>query len=726
MPANPDVEGNADRAAREQRRTLLIAALLALVTALAFAGVRHNGFVHLDDSIYIVDNPHVRGGLSWEALRWAFTEAHAGFWHPLTWVSHMLDVELFGLDAGKHHLVSVLLHALDAALLFVALQRMTRTAWPAAIAAAFFALHPMRVESVAWAAERKDVLSGLFWMLALLAYERYTRAPSAARYAAVAGAFVLGLLAKPMVVTLPFALLLLDLWPLGRSDAGARKLVLEKLPLLALAALGCWITIATQSAFGALASVQGIPLAERVSNAFASYLHYLGSTFWPTRLAFFYPHPLDVVPGHRPWSSDALLGALVVAALLVFAARARWRAPHVTVGVLWFLGTLVPVIGLFQAGPQARADRFTYLPSIGIALAVVWSGWRIAALGRGPRLALGGLAALALAACFVVTRRDVAYWRDAVTLGERALRVTEMNYMAHSLIGLELSQRGELEEALRHLEESRRIHPGYKRSLAHLGNVLLKGGRLDEAVATLEQAAAAEPDAPEIRNNLGIARFRRNELAQSIASFERALELEPGYAEAWNHLAMARIRAGDLPGGRAALERALALAPESGAAWNTSGVLALIERDDARAAQCFERALASDPELWDAHANLGEAYRRLGRAADALASLRRAVAGDPTHARAAERLAWMLATAPDAALRNGREALELAERLDRAAQQRNPVYLELLAAAHAELGDFDEAVRLEERALAALPPAMQETARARLEGYRLRRPWREP
>jgi tetratricopeptide (TPR) repeat protein len=533
-------------------RPRLVALALFVVTLALYARTAGFPFVEFDDPGYVRDNPHLAQGLTAESVRWAFTSTEYQYnWHPLTWLSHGLDRELSGLDAGRHHLANAFLHAASAAVLFLALRALTARTWPSALVAALFALHPLRVESVAWVAQRKDVLAGLCFALTLLAYARYVRAPSRGRYAAVAAALAGGLMAKPTVVTLPFLLLVLDGWPLRRLSAGARAsstpapprtpslaptlpgkgrrapdggmayaVFLEKLPLIALCLGATALTVVAQRAGGAL-DVE-VPLSERVANAGLAYLTYLRQVLVPTGLAVLYPHPALVDPAGSRVAAGALAW-LVLAALSVGALALRRRAPWVLAGWLWFLGLLVPMIGLVQVGNQAHADRYAYLAALGIEVALVWSAAEL--VRARPRL---DVPALALAGVWIallatLSWRQLEHWRGSEALFRRALAVTADNYVAHN----------------------------------NLGQVLGNAGRTDEALAEFEAALRAKPDFLPAELNRGIARHRRGELAAARAAFERTLALDPrhGLARVW--LAATLLGEGDPQRADAELARAL-------------------------------------------------------------------------------------------------------------------------------------------------------------------------
>ena len=431
---------------REPVVRVAVALLLAAVVLAAFWPVLGAGFIAYDDAVYVTKNPNVQRGFDAASLKWAWSSFYALNWHPLTWMSHTLDWRLFGPRPAGHHLTSLLLHVANTLLLFLVLVRATGATGRSAAAAALFGIHPLHVQSVAWVAERKDVLSTLFWMISMMAYVRYARAPSLPKYLVVAAAFALGLAAKPMLVTLPFALLLLDVWPLGRWGArGARFLLAEKLPLIALSAIFGAVTFAAQRSGGGIASAEVVPLGLRVSNALVSYVRYLGKTIWPRGLAIFYPHPLDTLPA---W--QVLGAALFLTAVTLTAVRQRRGHPYLLFGWLWYVGTLVPVIGLVQVGAQAMADRYTYVPAIGVFVAACWG---VAALldrlmPRRPAASrrwaaiLGSAAVLLLA---VATRAEAGFWRDSRTLFEHALAATKNNYTAHTGLGSALAAKGSVD-----------------------------------------------------------------------------------------------------------------------------------------------------------------------------------------------------------------------------------------------------------------------------------------
>jgi tetratricopeptide (TPR) repeat protein len=602
-------------------------------------------FMSFDDPLYVVGNPHVNAGLSLSSVTWAFTQFYAENWHPLTWVSHMLDVQVFGMNAGAHLLVNVSIHALSAALLFLALRAMTGALWPSAVVAAFFALHPLRAESVAWVSERKDVLGGFFFMLTLLAYARYTLAPSLARYAWVFVSLALGLMSKPMLVTLPPLLLLLDYWPLGRGRIGAggvaedsarrelaprawSQLVVEKLPLLVLVVVSSLITLAAQR--GTISSVEVLGLPFRVANAAVSSIAYLWSALWPMRLAFFYPHPaIFSAELETPLLLLALLAGVALVAVTALALRERVRRPFLAVGWFWYLGMLVPVIGILQVGVQARADRYTYLPMIGVLVALVW-GLREVAIARKisqQQLRLPVLILLGLYA--MLGWVQVGTWQSRTTVTEHAIRVTDNNYVAHNQLGRALEELGRNDEARGHYEAALAAYPGFVEARTNLGNfytrsgdlgraeelqrlniaakpsdprpyinlaVALAGqGRNQEAVEALKKALAADPNNVDAHYNLGVLSERAGRNAEAIEHYRSALRIRPNNPDARCSLAILLGKAGDLDAAGAELRQSIQHDPRHVRSLYNYAVVLVAEGDLVAAVDQLEQVLQVDP-----------------------------------------------------------------------------------------------------------------------------------
>ncbi len=529
----------------QRERTAWIGIGLVLLTAAALGRLCGNDFVNYDDPLYVTDNPHVRDGLSGQNIAWAFTSTEALNWHPLTWISLQLDAQIYGTRAWGYHLTNLLLHAANTVVLFLALRRLTGALWRPALAAALFALHPLHVESVAWIAERKDVLSTFFGMLCLLAYGHYVQRPGPWRYLLVAAFLALGLMAKPMLVTLPFVLLLLDYWPLGRLFArgGApsgswRWIVLEKVPLLALAGVSAVLTVYAQQRGGAIETLTTLPFGVRLANAVVSYVRYLGLTLWPAGLAPFYPHPQDSLPAWQVSGAAALLIALSAGAL----ALAR-RCPYLIVGWLWYLGTLVPVIGLVQAGEQALADRYTYVPLIGLFLAAAWGAGDLAGWQPIRRGMLTAAAASVLLACAVLSWKQAGVWHDSRSLWEHALRVTPDNHVARNNLGVALlANGGDLAEAEHHLRAALQLKPDYARPCASLALILDQQGRLEEALDYYRETLRLEPRLVGTRVSYGVALCRSGRVDEGMEQFREAIRIDPEYPDAHYQLAYALAR----------------------------------------------------------------------------------------------------------------------------------------------------------------------------------------
>jgi tetratricopeptide (TPR) repeat protein len=631
----------------DRRFDLLARVLLLSAVLLVYAQVRTHEFLNYDDDEYVTDNGYVLHGLTATGARWAFTGIHSASWHPLTTLSHMLDVELFGLDAGAHLTVNVVLHALASLLLYELLRRGSGARGPSAFVAALFALHPLRVESVAWVSERKDVLSAFLGFAALLAYLRYARAPSRRRYALVAVLFALGLLAKPMLVTLPFALLLLDFWPLGRareirpdgcavgfSPRRISALALEKAPLLVLAVAASAVTFLVQRSAGAVVSVDALPIGLRIENALVSYVSYVIATAWPAGLAVFYPL-------HPPIATLRVAASVVCLASITAAALWSWRRrPYLSTGWLWYLGTLVPVIGLVRVGDQAMADRYTYLPSIGLYVMIAWGARDL--LGSRSRVPLAAAAALAIAGCAALTWVQLGHWRNSETLFRHALAVTSGNYVAHTNLGAVLLARGETDAALAHFEAALRIRDTDAVAHTKLGDALMKRGRTQEALPHFEQVLRSGPHA-EAHVNIGIALAERGDDEGAAAHYAAALRTDPDNALAQFNWGALLARQGDEEGAIARYREAVRLDPDYAKAHNNLG-LALAGRGRfAEAIEHYRAALGADPRLGAAYGNLGVALESSGDAPGALEAYRELVQREPNDPRARYNLAALLA-----------------------------------------------------------------------------------
>jgi Flp pilus assembly protein TadD len=536
-----------------------------------YAQVGGHGFVNLDDQQYVYENPLVLRGLTWDGFAWAFG-FRASNWHPLTWLSHMTDVELFGLDAGRHHLVNVVIHSLNTALVFLWLRQMTGASWRSAVVAGFFGLHPLHVESVAWISERKDVLYTLFWLLGSMVWVEWTRRGGTWRYGLVLVLFALGLASKPMAVTFPFALLLLDGWPLGRASAvhapgetsgrSFGALVREKAPLFALSVASVILTWLAQRGTAAV-RLESISFGARLANGVVAYVAYLRDAVWPTGLGPFYPHPSIASTGHPAWLVAAC--SVGLAAVTFMALRERIGRPFLLWGWLWYLGLLVPVIGLVQVGVQSRADRYTYLPLLGIFVALSWQGAVLAGTSPARRAIAGAIAGVALLACGVATHAQVRHWRGSDALWMRALAVTEGNWQAWRGLGDALAEEGRVGDAIAAHERALRIRPGDAEAWNSLGADLGRQGDPERAIPLFQHALRLDPRLADAWYNLGTAQGNLGRHGDAEASLVRAVELRPDHVRAWGNLAVARLARGDREGAEMAL-RQLARLDRSGSA----------------------------------------------------------------------------------------------------------------------------------------------------------------
>ena len=800
--------------------------------------LRHE-FINYDDDVYVYENPPVFHGLSMEGVKWAFTKVHTANWHPITWLSHMLDCEIYGLKPWGHHLTNVLLHAANTILLFLVLRQMTGAFWRCAFVAALWAIHPLRVESVAWIAERKDLLCGLFCMLTLLAYARYVRLReqtdrlSVTGYLLIVVFFALGLMSKPMLVTLPFVLLLLDYWPLRRFAPGegglairnCRLVIGEKLPLLAMSAASCVITVLAQRT--ATVSIEWLPPVWRIGNTLVAYVVYLKQMVYPVGLAVMYPHPGLALSVSAMVFSFVILAGISAAVILL-----RRKHPYLLTGWLWYLGMLVPVIGLMQVGEQAHADRYTYLPQIGLYVGLAWAAANLTAKWRHRKLVCGAAATLVLVPLLVLAWTQTARWRNGLTLWTHTLHVTSRNQVAHNNLGVVLGRVGREDEAIEHYRQALRINPkyaaphcnlgllmalrgDYARAIEHyrealrldldhvkvhnyLGIALASQGRFSEAIEHFRKALQSKPDDWDVHGNLANALAAQGKKDEASEHYQRALQIRPDAVDPRMNYGNLLLTQGKLVEAMEQFEQAQELAPDHEAnPFNMGNVLAM-QGKRAEAIEQYREALRINPEYEKAHSNLAnllfeqrqfaeavEHYRqalrirpgspdlhyRLGRAlasqgksTEAIEQYRHVLKTDPNHAPARNRLGelllvmgrfdeagrhffkvletapndiaalnnagWLLATAPDASLRDGPRAVELGERASRLAGGENPALLDTLAAAYAEAGRFAEAVRTARRALELAMAANDETLangiRKHLQVYQAGSAYREP
>ncbi len=651
-------------------RNFWICLILTLATFTIFYQVRGFGFVNIDDSLYVSKNQNIQGGITLKTFKWAFTATRAGNWHPLTWLSHTLDWQLFGSNPAGHHLVNLIFHIVNTLLLFLVLKQMTNALWQSAFVAALFALHPLHVESVAWIAERKDVLGTFFWMLTMWAYMRFVlkmkTAPLLSRlcnyhYLLVVVFFAFGLMAKPMLVTLPFVLLLLDYWPLGRIGRfnwqTIYRLVLEKIPFIILSAVSSVITFLVERNRGAVIELVDLSLKLRIYNALISYAKYIGMMIWPSRLAAFYPlHPYKLTIWYTGW---ALLLLLAIS-ILVFRLAASHK--YLFTGWLWYLGAFLPVIGLVQVGDQAMADRYTYITLTGLFIIIAWGLPDLLAKWQYKKNVLTLSALLVILIMSVCTYSQLHYWRNSLTLFQHALDTTEDNYVAHFCVAGALVSQNEMDEAIGHYSEVIRIEPGYLPARVAMGDIFRNTGRLDRAVEEYRKALLLRPNEPDVLNSLGIVFTRQGKFDEAVECFEQALRIRPDFADAHANAGRALVLQGN---------------PD-------------------QAIQHFEEALRLKPD-WI----------------------------DPMNG-----LAWFLAASGETVAHNPGKAIRLALRACELTNYKRPELLDTLAVAYAAAGDFNNAVETAEKALGLCQSPERSTLKKEIENrlvlFKAGKPYIEP
>lgn len=650
----------------DERKALALALGLALLTLLLFLPAIRGEFINCDDPVYLTDNPAVAGGLTSESVRWAWSAARGGHWHPLTWLSHLADVQLFGLHPRGHHFTNVLLHALNAGLCLLAFRALTGGLWRSLALALLWAWHPLRVESVAWVAERKDLLSGFFWLAAIWSYAGYARTHRIWRYALTLLLFALGLMSKPMILTLPFVLLLLDLWPLQRArlslaDAPAwGRLAREKIPFLILTFLSSLATVWAARLSGAVVSTDAVPLTARAANALVSYARYVAKWVWPIDLAVYYPFP------DSPEWNATIIAAVVLAGTTVVVLLRLARQGYLVTGWFCFLGILVPVIGVVQAGAQAMADRFSYLPSLGLGLMITWSIADWASSRAWARRAVPiatGLVAIALA---LVTLRQIAFWADSITLFTRATEVTRRNFFAEGSLGEALLEKKRYPQAIEHLRRALEFDPKNFSASANLGNAHFEQGNWDEALRHYRFAEGLEPENAGLNWMLGQTLMRQQKLDEAGQAFRRVLAAAPGHIPCRKALAEILTRKGQIA---AAIEE-----------------LAFV--------------VQAQPSAVELRLQLASLLAAAGRPTEAVREYRHILSLTPKAPVPLNNLAWLLATHPDPTVRNGAEAVRLAERACELVGQREAFLIGTLSAAYAEAGRFEEAARASTRAIA--------------------------
>lgn len=733
-----------------------LALALATLTFLIYYPVLTHNFVNYDDDVFVTNNPEVASGLTWQGIKWAFLAADIDYWRPLSWVSHMLDIELFGPVAGMHHLTNLVIHIAAAVMLLLALHRLTGAVWPSAVVAALFAWHPLHVESVAWIAERKDVLCGFFWFFTIWSYARHVEQPSPRRYLTVFAGFVLGMMSKPMAVTLPCVLLLLDFWPLQRfslpeSSSGWANgwrhltrqfggLFMEKLPFFGVVLVACFSTVYSQHQVGTMSDLANTPLDYRVRNSLAAYGTYLWQTIWPARLAVLYPLP-EVQP-LWPWLGSGIALGLLSGACLAYVRR----LPFLLTGWLWYLGVLVPVVGLVQVGEQAHADRYTYLPLVGLFCALVFGvcHW---ADGRTGRLRAAWTAATAvLVACAVVTRAQLAHWENSITLFSHAAKVTKNNATAYNNVGSELRILNQSRESIPFFEESIRISPR-QGALWNLGmsfhdmgdhrraQLLVYRAFRDEPrsrvadglLASMQTTASNQPENFHLRKLIVIALSLRKDYQAAQQVLAEVIRLAPQDSEARVDRAAYLAMLGRETEAMALLEDTLRLAPNNAIAHSNYGGLLAKRGRGAEAISHYQTALQADPANMDTRYNYALLLVRNGRAAEAKAELEQVLRREIRHWRALQQLAWLVATREE--FRDGPAALQFASDALLVAGVRTPELLDVLAAAQAAAGQPRRAVSTLTEAIELARqlgrPSMEKTLRERLGHYEAGRPYTE-
>jgi protein O-mannosyl-transferase len=646
----------------KQRSYLIICIALAAVVVGIYWPVHNHEFLNYDDPSYVTNNPAVKGGISWEGIRWAFTEFYSFNWHPLTWLSLMLDCQIFGIKAGPIHVVNVLFHIANTILLFLVLARMTKGVWQSAFVAGLFALHPLHVESVAWVAERKDVLSALFWLLTMLAYVRYAERPSVYRYIVTIVLFVLGLMAKPMLVTLPFVLLLLDYWPLERisnSKVSIKNSLIEKVPFVFLSAVSCVITYIAQQKGGA---VGAIPFNERIANAIYSYFVYIGKLFWPTELAVLYPYPENTISVSTGFICVAVL--ILITVFCVFYGR---RHKYLPVGWLWYLGTLVPTIGIIQVGSQAMADRYTYIPLIGLFVIVAFATADMLKNVPAKKYILAPAAILILVFCALASFKQLGYWKDNIRLYERTLAITKNNAIIYYNYATALSSLGQKEKACQYFAEAVRlrpdiqdIHNNYGIALEALGKteeafeqyqiamkinprsdiarynqgwILLQQGHFDEAIeqfriylgekadilsngvteqttARFKQIFMSKPDTVEILSHMGLCFAQKQDADTAVKYYRQALMLDPNHISTHRRLGLTLYSMGKTDEAIEQCRIVAAAEPNDAKTYNNIGIMLQSEGKIDEAIDCFQKALEIDPQYQKARNALNAALKQ--------------------------------------------------------------------------------------------------------------------
>ncbi len=553
----------------EKHREIIVCLFLVIAILIAYLQVKNHAFLNYDDVGYVTENSHVQSGLNLKNIFWAFSSTSSGIWHPLTWLSHMLDCQIYGMKSGWHHITNLLFHTANTLILFIIFRKMTSKLWQSAFIAIMFALHPIHVESVAWVSERKDVLSTFFWILTIWSYVKYVEYPRISRYMLVILFFILGLMSKPMLVTLPFVLLLLDYWPLGRFRFGysdncnksqkilsTMSIILEKIPFLFFSAALSVVAIFTQNKEGALAPLDVYSLKVRIANALVSYINYIGKMLWPSKLAILYPHQVNL-----PWWKVTVASLLLalISFLVIIAIR---KKPYIIVGWLWYIGTLIPVIGLVQIGGQSMADRYTYIPLIGLFIIIGWGTPELVARWRYRKILLFTTSTIVILILMTITWKQVKHWKNNITLFENTLKVTSNNFKIHTNLGTALYNQGKVNEATIHLLEALRINPDYALTHSTLGVAFHSQGKIDKAIYHYSEALRIKSDDPLTHYNLGIVLHRQGKIDKAIYHYSEVLRIKPDFEKAHNNLGVALLSKGDQHGAIYHFREAVRIKPD--------------------------------------------------------------------------------------------------------------------------------------------------------------------
>jgi Flp pilus assembly protein TadD len=641
-------------------RSFLICLALTVATTAVFWQVCTYDFINYDDPRCISENPNIQAGITPKTIKWAFTTGYAANWHPLTWLSHMLDWQLFGLKPAGHHFTNLVFHIANTLLLFIVLKRMTNAFWPSAFIAALFALHPLHVESVAWVTERKDVLSTFFWLLTMAAYLRYVKHPGVVCYLLTLLTFALGLMAKPMLVTLPFVLLLLDYWPLaripcgqtvGKTDRQNKKhinilsyqrilyhLIWEKIPFFVLSAGSCVVTFLAQRSGGSVAAIAAVPLKFRISNALVSYVEYTEKMIWPSRLAIFYPYPAYNLAA---WQTVVSLLLLLAISILVLRLAAAHR--YLLTGWLWYLGTLVPVIGLIQVGSQALADRYSYITLTGLFIIIAWGLPDLLAKWRYKKIVLASSALLIILAMSICTHFQLRHWRNSLTLFQYALDVTKDNYMAHFCIAGSLHEQGRLDEAIDHCSEAIRIKPDFFDALTGLGVALYEKGRVDEAITYYEKALEINPHSVPAHANLGLALAAKGKFDEAISLYNKALQTAPDSIELRINLGFVLTESGRLAEAVEEYKKILLIQPQSTLTHNNLGTILFRQGKFDQAVGEYRKSLRIKPDDPNVLNALGLTLGQQRKFDEAIEHFKQAIRIDPNYTAAKNNLNRALA-----------------------------------------------------------------------------------